>query len=112
MGSIAKATNANGLKPVAWSAVEPDYRAGIRSLKSIGPEFGVAPSAILKHVRKQGITRDLKARVHFEAQQRRVHANHRWLTHGNDRRRPIRVGTESTTDEPGTRDCMALESLL
>lgn len=58
------------LRPVDWAALTPHYRAGIRSLKSMGLEFGVAPSAILKHMRKRGITRDLKARIQFEAQQK------------------------------------------
>jgi hypothetical protein len=56
--------------PVDWVALTPHYRAGIRSLKSMGIEFGVAPSAILKHMRKRGITRDLKARIVAQAQEK------------------------------------------
>ena len=68
MGRIRNAMNANDLKPVDWAAVEPHFRAGIRSLKSMGVEFGVTPAAIIKHFRKRGVTRDLKARIVAQAQ--------------------------------------------
>lgn len=58
------------LTPVNWAAIEPHYRAGIRSLRSLKAEFGVSPSAISKHFDKRGVKRDVKARVHFEAQRK------------------------------------------
>ena len=57
------------LKPVDWHGVEAPFRAGIRSLKSIGIQFGVVPSAILKHFNKLGLKRDLRARVIARAQE-------------------------------------------
>ena len=52
------------LCPVDWSAITPHFRAGLRSIKSIGKEFGVSDVAIIKHFRRLGISRDLKARIH------------------------------------------------
>lgn len=56
------------LKPVNWAGAEEPYRAGIRSLKSIGIEFGVSPQAVQKHFNKVGIKRDLKVLIHAAAQ--------------------------------------------
>jgi hypothetical protein len=50
-------------KNVDWRPIEDAYRVGLRSLRHIADEHGVAPSAILKHCNKFGITRDLKARI-------------------------------------------------
>jgi hypothetical protein len=69
MTTRASTPRANELKPVAWAAVEAPFRAGIRSLKSIGLQFGVVPSATLKHFNKLGIKRDLRARVIAKAQE-------------------------------------------
>jgi hypothetical protein len=68
MGSTQKPPRPSDLMPVDWVALTPHYRAGIRSLKSIGIEFGVTPAAIIKHFRKRGVTRDLKARIVAQAQ--------------------------------------------
>lgn len=57
------------LMPVDWVAIEPHYRAGIRSLRSLKAEFGVSPTGIVKHFDKLGIQRDLKARIHARAQE-------------------------------------------
>lgn len=48
---------------VDWGKVEPHYRAGLRTFKDMGAEFGVTPAAILKHARKEGWSRDLKAKI-------------------------------------------------
>lgn len=48
---------------IDWDAVEPHYRAGIRPLKDIGAQFGVSDVAILKHARKHGWTRNLRAKI-------------------------------------------------
>src|SRR5437762_12619995 len=58
------------LLPVDWAALTPHYRAGIRSLRSMGAEFGVTPAAIIKHFRKFGVARDLKARIVAQAQEK------------------------------------------
>ena len=52
---------------VDWDALGPHFRAGIRSLKDIGAEFGVSDAAIIKHARKVGWTRDLKGKVQAKA---------------------------------------------
>lgn len=54
-------------KRVDWDLIEPHYRAGIRSLKDIGAEFGASDAAIVKHAKKNGWTRDLKARIQAKA---------------------------------------------
>lgn len=48
---------------VDWDGLEPHYRAGLRPLKDLGAEFGVSDAGILKHARKMGWTRNLKARI-------------------------------------------------
>lgn len=52
---------------VDWDAVEPHYRAGIRSLRDIGEEFGCSDAAIVKHATKNAWTRNLKAKVDAKA---------------------------------------------
>ena len=54
-------------KVIDWEAVEIQYRAGIRSLKDIGAEFGVSDAGILKRVKRDGWTRDLKAKIQAKA---------------------------------------------
>jgi hypothetical protein len=50
-----------------WDAIEPHYRAGIRSLKDIGVEFEVSDAGIIKHARQHGWTRNLKAKIQAKA---------------------------------------------
>jgi hypothetical protein len=52
---------------VDWDALEPHYRAGIRALKDIGAEFDVSDAAIIKHARKNGWDRNLKAKIQAKA---------------------------------------------
>jgi hypothetical protein len=54
-------------KPIDWPAVELEYRAGIRSLKSIGKEFGVSDAGILKRAKRDEWTRDLATRIKARA---------------------------------------------
>lgn len=53
---------------VDWEAVEREYRAGIRSLKDIGGEFGVSDAGILKRAKKGGWERDLSERIRAKAE--------------------------------------------
>jgi predicted transcriptional regulator len=46
-----------------WAAIELEYRAGIRSLRTIGLQFGLTDAAIIKRAKRDGWTRDLGARV-------------------------------------------------
>lgn len=50
-----------------WDAIEPHYRAGIRSLKDIGAQFEVSDAAIIKHAKAAGWTRNLKAKIQAKA---------------------------------------------
>ncbi|MEO8296336.1 MAG: hypothetical protein ABI574_00870 [Burkholderiales bacterium] len=50
-----------------WEAIEPHYRANIRSLKDIGKEYHVSDAGIIKHARKNGWTRDLNAKIQAKA---------------------------------------------
>jgi hypothetical protein len=54
-------------KRADWDAIEPHYRAGIRALKDIASEFDVSDAAIVKHARKMGWTRNLKAKIQAKA---------------------------------------------
>lgn len=54
-------------KVIDWEAVELQYRAGIRSLKDIGGEFGVSDAAIIKRAKRDGWTRDLQAKIQAKA---------------------------------------------
>lgn len=53
---------------VDWEAVECEYRAGIRSLKDIGSEFGVSDAGIIKRAKRDGWTRDLSAKIKAKAE--------------------------------------------
>lgn len=55
-------------KPVDWATISIHYRAGIKSLKEIGSEFGVSAPAIHKHAKKNGWTQDLSAKIHAKAE--------------------------------------------
>lgn len=54
-------------KSIDWEAVEIQYRAGIRSLKDIGSEFGVSDAGILKRAKRDGWVRDLKSKIRAKA---------------------------------------------
>lgn len=51
------------LVPIDWAAIEPHFKAGIRSVASIAKQFGCSHVAILKHARKLGWSRDLKPAI-------------------------------------------------
>ena len=53
---------------VDWEAVELHYRAGIRSLKDIGAEFGVSDAGIIKRAKRDGWERDLRAKIQAKAE--------------------------------------------
>lgn len=59
--------NTETRKWIDWSAVELHYRAGVRSLKGIGAEFGVSDAGIIKRAKRGGWTRDLSARIRAKA---------------------------------------------
>ena len=55
-------------RPVDWDRIEPLYRAGVRSLKDIGSEFGVSAPGILKKAKKEGWSRDLSGKIRAKAE--------------------------------------------
>lgn len=54
---MAVPTQKAARKEIDWEAVEMQYRAGIRSLKEIGKEFGVSDAGIIKRARRDEWTR-------------------------------------------------------
>lgn len=54
-------------KTIDWEAVEIQYRAGIRSLKSIGGEYGVSDAAIIKRAKRDAWSRDLTGKIQAKA---------------------------------------------
>lgn len=52
---------------IDWDAVELEYRAGVKSLKAIGAEFGVSDAGILKRAKRDDWTRDLAAKIKAKA---------------------------------------------
>lgn len=55
-------------KVVDWEAVERDYRAGIKTLRQIGDEYGVSNPAIVKRAKRDGWERDLTKKIHAKAE--------------------------------------------
>lgn len=56
-------------KAVDWDAMEPDYRLGRISLRSLAVEYGCSEAAIRKHAKKYRWVRDLSAKVHQRAKE-------------------------------------------
>lgn len=54
-------------KQIDWEKVEAEYRAGIKSLREIGAEFGVSHVAVDKKAKRQGWVRDLSAKIKAKA---------------------------------------------
>jgi hypothetical protein len=54
--------------PIDWESIEIAYRAGIRSLKNIGAEFGVSDAAIVKRAKRDEWERDLQAKIQAKAE--------------------------------------------
>jgi hypothetical protein len=48
---------------VDWDALEPHYRAGIRSFGDMAAEFGVSDAGIIKHAKVHGWTRNLAGKI-------------------------------------------------
>lgn len=50
-------------KVTSWRAIEADYRAGIKSLRTIAGENGIGESTIRKRATRDGWSRDLAAKI-------------------------------------------------
>jgi hypothetical protein len=66
-GSLAAANAVKKSRKTDWDAIEIQYRAGIKSLRAIGEEFGVSNVGILKRAKREGWDRDLKAKIQARA---------------------------------------------
>lgn len=53
-----------------WEAISRHYRAGCRSLRDIGDEFGVSEGAIRKRAKKEEWPRDLSEQIKIKAQEK------------------------------------------
>ena len=53
---------------IDWESIEREYRAGIRSMKNIGDEFGVSDAAIIKRAKRDDWVRDLAAKIKAKAE--------------------------------------------
>ena len=51
-----------------WDAMEPEWRAGIKTVLQLSQEYGVSRAAILKHWKTRGVDRDLTAKIHAKAE--------------------------------------------
>ena len=52
---------------INWEKIELDYRAGVKTLREIADEHGIAHGSITKRITKDGWTRDITARVKAKA---------------------------------------------
>lgn len=52
---------------IDWEAIEPEWRAGIKTKLQLSEEFKVSRAAIDKHFAKAGIERDLTERIRAKA---------------------------------------------
>jgi hypothetical protein len=50
-----------------WEKIEADYRAGIKSLRQIGTEYGISHVAVDKRAKKEAWPRDLSAKIKAKA---------------------------------------------
>jgi hypothetical protein len=50
-----------------WTLIEADYRAGIKSLRTIAEEHGITHGAINKRAKRDGWSRDLTAKIRAQA---------------------------------------------
>jgi len=65
--ALANGTTGGGKRDIDWSAIELDWRAGIKSATQIGAEHGLSHTAIIKRFRKLGVERDLQAKIRAKA---------------------------------------------
>lgn len=52
---------------IDWEAMEADWRAGFKSVLQLSKEYGVSRAAILKHWDKEGVERDLSAKINAKS---------------------------------------------
>jgi hypothetical protein len=57
-------------KEVNWTALEIDYRAGVKSLRILASEYGISTARIGQVAEDRGWTRDISAKIKAQAQAR------------------------------------------
>jgi len=55
-------------REIDWEGIEREYRAGIKSLRQLGAEYGPSHVAIKKRADKEGWSRDLSAKIKAAAE--------------------------------------------
>ncbi len=68
-------------RTVDWDAIEPDWRAGIKTKLQLSEEHGVSRAAMDKHFRKAGIDRDLTKRIQAKVEALVTQAIAKEVTH-------------------------------
>lgn len=58
----------NNKPAVDWIQIEVDYRAGVKPLRQIAEEHGITHGAVNKRAKRDGWTRDLKAKIQAVAE--------------------------------------------
>ena len=53
---------------IDWDAMEPEWRIGLKSVLQLSKDFGVSRAAIIKHWDKEGVPRDLSAKIKAKAE--------------------------------------------
>lgn len=61
-------------KSVDWDAMRNDWVVGIKSVLQLSEEYGVSRAAILKHWKKEGVERNLSAKIKAKAESLVTHA--------------------------------------
>lgn len=57
-------------KFIDWEAIEKHYRAGLKSLRAIGEEYGITEAAIRKRAKRDLWTRNLEEKIQLRAQEK------------------------------------------
>lgn len=57
-------------KFIDWEAIEKHYRAGLKSLRTIGDEYGITEAAIRKRAKRDLWTRNLEEKIQLRAQEK------------------------------------------
>ncbi|CDS48924.1 Putative bacteriophage protein [Polaromonas sp. CG9_12] len=52
---------------IDWAAIEPDWRAGVKSKQVLAQEHGISRAALNKHFSNPLVLRDLKGQINAEA---------------------------------------------
>ena len=60
--------NSDKREPVDWDAMEPEWRAGLVSVLQLSRDYGVSRAGIIKHWDKEGVERDLLAKIQARAE--------------------------------------------